>query len=396
MTRSNHLDSSTERTDTGTQRSRGGPSRVLMRGFAGLVGLATVPTAAAHSGGLHAGTPHRVLLGVILVGVVTVGISLRLGRTRWANRPQRAITGVLVGAVIAMVGTIGVAQIQIEPIGTTPTAREWYPIFAGIVGSGIMTTSLLVGVIRWRTRPRYSLLGALLGLWVVYPVVMPRAGYTHPLGYLLVVAVPLAVGYIVRRDVSPALSADVLDRLSRRVGIVVAILFTVFFLFSAGLVTVTPDDGANIPERAFVTVASFADPLVVWPAVELYLPAVPLSGALSVGTALVIGLLAALIGINTGLATTVWQRDVDRSPTGGAAGAVATTGATACCCCGPAAYAIASAVLGASAGPLFWAFIDPASPVGTLFFAGAVALLTGSSVQLSNGLAESDGCELPN
>jgi len=55
------------------------------------------------------------------------------------------------------------------------------------------------------------------------------------------------------------------------------------FLFSAGLFTVNPDEGVNTPTEAFVATASFANPLVVWPAVEFYLPAIPLS----VGTAVV-------------------------------------------------------------------------------------------------------------
>lgn len=394
MTQRTESEPATDSTDMNKQQSCSILARVLTTGVVMLVSLTMVPTATAHEGAVHTGTSHWGLLGIIFVGVSVVGISLRLGQTRWAGQPRRTIKGVLAGAVIAMIGTIGVTQIQIEPVGTTPTAHEWYPLLAGIAGIGIVTVSHFAGMFRWSTCPRYSLLGTLLGLWVLYPVVMPRAGYTHPLGYLLVVAVPLVIGYIFWRDVFPALSTDVLDQFSRRVGGVVAALFTVFFLFSAGLLTVNPDEGVNGPTEGFVTVASFVNPLVVWPAVEFYIPSIPLAGALSVGTALVIALLATLVGINTALITSIWQRGLNLSPRDGAAGAVATTGATACCCCGPAVYAIASAVLGMSASPLYWAFIDPASPLGALFFVGAVTLLTGSSIRLIQSLSEVGACEL--
>lgn len=293
-----------------------------------------------------------------------------------------------------MLGTIGVIQLQIEPIGTTPTALEWYPLIAGIAGGSILLTSLGLASWRWPDRPRYPLLGTLLGVWVLYPVGMPNVGYTHPLGYL-VVAVPLVAGYIQGYDVRPALTRDVIDPLSRRVGLVVAGVFAVFFLFSAGLFSVNPDQGVNGPTQAFVTTVSFANPLVVWPAVEFYLPSIPLVVALSVGTALIIGLLTGLIGINTSLITAFWQRDIALSPSSSVVGAVATTGATACCCCGPAMYTIASGVFGVTASPLYWTFIDPAPPIGALFFAGAVVFLTGSTIRLATRLDTAGICKIP-
>lgn len=298
------------------------------------------------------------------------------------------IKSVLVGTMITMVGTLGVTQIQIEPIGTTPTAHEWYPLLAGGAGVTVLAASLLGGWLRLPRRPRYTILGLLLGAWILYPVVMSNDGYTHPLGYVLVVAVPAIVGYIIWCDVSPALSTDILDQFARRVGMVVAPLFAAFFLFSAGLFTVNPEDGANALTEAFVTAASFVNPLVVWPAVEFYLPSIPLAGALSVGTALLIGLLTTLIGVNTTLLTTVWQWNIAFSGSQGVFGVVATTGATACCCCGPVVYAIARVTLGLSATPLYWAFVSPSSPVG------ALTLLTGSAIQLSGALDQAGLCSV--
>lgn len=367
-------------------------SRIISSGIVGALALTMVPTASAHDGTSHTGVLHWSLLGIALVGFGVIGVSVLLDRRRWADHPHRTVTGALTGLVLAVLGTIGIVQLQVEPIGTTPVLHDWYPILAGISGFGVMTVGLLLGQSRWTDRPRYPILGVLLGLWVLYPVLVPGYGYTHPLGYLLVVAVPLVVGDILWRDVRAALAGDVIDRFSRRVGLIVGALFTAFFLFSAGLFSVNPDQGVNGPTNAFVTVASFANPLVVWPAVEFYMPSVPLAGALSVGTVVVIGLLAGLIGLNASLVVAVWQRDIGRESSDSVFGALATAGATACCCCGPAVYAVASVFLGLAASPLYWAFLDPSSPLGALFFVGAIGVLTGSSVRSTAVLADAGVC----
>lgn len=369
-------------------------SRIAAWTIITFLALSLIPTVSAHEGTVHSGIPHWSLLAVTIGGLGIVGIGVFLDRGRWNGHPELTVTAVLVGIVVAMLGTIGIIQIQIEPIGSAPVLHEWYPYLAGAAGLVVVTGSLVLGWERWPDRPRYALLGMLLGLWVLYPVLVLGAGYWHPIGYLLVVAVPIVVGYILWRDVRAAISQDVIDPLSRRVGLIIGGLFTVFFLFSAGLFSVNPEEGVNAPTTAFLTVASFANPLVVWPAVEFYLPSIPLVGALSVGTAIVIGLLAGLIGLNTALVATVWQRNIALDSSSSVFGALATTGATACCCCGPAVYAIASVFLGMTASPLYWAFIDPSSPVGALFFVGAVGLLTGSSIQLVDRLDSAGICSV--
>ncbi|WP_255152803.1 hypothetical protein [Halorarius halobius] len=323
-----------------------------------------------------------------------MGGSALLGKRVWSDHPKRTLSGVLIGLGVALLGTIAIIQIQIEPVGTTPTLHAWYPPLA-VVTAGLLTTgSLLLGVWRWPTRLEYSVLGLALGIWVGYPALMPNSGYRHPVGYLLVVVVPLLVGYILWVDVWPVVRSDAVDQLAGHVGGLVAAMFSVFFLFSAGLFTVNPEQGVNGPTTAFVTTASFANPLVVWPAVEFYVPSIPLAGAMSVGTALLIGTLVGLIGLNASLMTAVWQHSMEFSSSGGILGGLATTGATACCCCGPAVYAVASVFFGVSASPLYWAFIDPASPLGSLFFAAAVILLVWSVTRFATRLSEPAVCRV--
>ncbi|UPV76966.1 hypothetical protein M0R89_22190 (plasmid) [Halorussus limi] len=319
-----------------------------------------------------------------------MGGSAYLGQRVWSDHPKQTLSGVLIGLGVALFGTIAIIQIQIEPVGTTPTLHAWYPPLAVGMTGLLMSGSLLLGLWRWPTRPEYSVLGLALGIWVGYPNLMPNSGYTNPVGYLLVVVVPLLVGYILWMDIWPVVRSDAVNGLSGRVGGLVAAMFGVFFLFSAGLFTVNPEQGVNGPTTAFLTTASFANPLVVWPAVEFYVPSIPLAGAMSVGTALLIGTLVGLIGLNASLMTAVWQRSLELSSSGGILGGLATTGATACCCCGPAVYAVASVFFGVSASPLYWAFINPASPLGALFFATAVLLLLWSGSRFAIRLTESD------
>lgn len=354
--------------------------------------MAFVPSAAAHEGSAHAGLPHWSLLGLVAVGATVTVASVYLGRNGWAAAPRRTVTGVLAGVVVIMVGTVGLVEIQVEPVGTTSNAHRWYPLFTGVAGFAVATASLVIGRLRWPDRPRYAALGLVLASWVMYPVLLPGPSYSHPAGYLIVLSVPLLVGYVLWTDLGTVLGRGALERLSRRVGGVVTVLFAAFFMFSAGLLSVNPD-GVDPETGGFVTVESFANPLVIWPAVEFYVPVIPLGGAISVGTGIVAGLLAALVGLNTAFVTTVWQRNVEVASSNGAVGAVATVGATTCTCCGPAIYALASAGLGASASPLYWAFIDPLSPVGALFLATAIVLLTGSAVRFGNRLESAGICD---
>lgn len=371
-------------------------SRAVTMAAVGLVPLALVPTASAHEGAAHAGTPHWVLLGILLIGMATAIGSIALGRTRWADLPRLVLGGLLGGAILVTLGTIGLTEIQIEPLTTnaTPIPRNWYPLLRLAAGVTILFASLLIGIWRLTRRKAIAVLGFLLGLWVLYPLLVPASTeYWHPLGYLLAASVPATIAIVLWRSVRPAMEET--RRMSRRVGVAVGLLFTVFLLFSTGQFTLNPETGTGLPEHSFFVVTAFANPLVMWPAVEFYVPSIPLFGALSVGTVVTFVLLAGLVATNATLATDIWLRGVRVDDTRGVAGGLATSGATACCCCAPAFYGVISAVVGVSASPLYWAFLDPASPIGSIFFVVAAALMTSSAIQLAAGLARAGVCDLP-
>jgi MFS family permease len=379
--------------DTGRGKSRRWRSRLVLAGSIGAIGLARVPVASAHSGTAHASVPHWLLLGIFALGLGIAAASARWGR-RFTDSLNLVLVGVFLGAAMAVVGAIGLTEIQIEPLGTnaTPVPRSWYAPIAVGTGAIVSLTSLNLGIWRWPHRPDYSALGGVLGVWIAYPALFPSREYHHPLGYVLVLSVPLLVGFILWRDVLPALR-DAEPR-ARRAGAGAAVVFAVFLLFSTGQVTLNPEAIAADPDGSFVILTAFANPLVLWPAVEFYYPSIPLFGALSAGTLLTFTLLAGLVGSNVALATLVSESGGEPDGKWGVFGGLATTGATACCCCAPAIYGVASATFGLSVSPLYWVFLDPASPLGSLFFVGATVLMTASGVGLARLLEEQGVCSL--
>lgn len=360
------------------------PLRPLALSVGAAAGVAAASgTAAAHSGTTHAGTPHWLLFLLAFVGLAsTVGAFAAYRRDRVGGSTAARVA--LVGALAGGFGLVGLVELQVVA-DTGPQIRDVYPTLSLLVGAAMAVGSLVVARLRWPDRPRYAALGILLACWVVYPVVMPNGGTYHPVGYVLVATVVFAVAYVVRRDAWGVLSSLRRDRRPLAAGGVAGALFVAFFSFSAGTLTLNPDAGVGAPTESTVVFLPVADPLVAWPAVEFVFPSVPMAGFVSVGTVVLMALLGGLVALNVGVL--VQQARAERSEHGttSALGMVATTGATACCCCAPAFYGVLSVLFGAAATPAYWAFLDPTSPVGGVFFAASVLLLLGSVVRATGG-----------
>jgi len=343
-----------------------------------LAGLALADPAAAHAGTAHGGTPHTLLLVLAVAGLLTVvGSAAAVGRGR---------LGLERGAPLAFLGLValgggGVALVENQVVAESgPASPGLYPLASAVAGSAIMLGSLAVVRRRWPRRPRYAALGALLGAWVAYPGVLPNGGVSNPLGYALAVGLPVAVAYVCWRDARGALGWALARPAAAGAGLLVGVLSAVFLAFSAGTLTLSPDEGVNAPTEPVVTTLPVVDPLVYWPAVEFAFPSVPVAGVVSVGTVLLLGLLGTLIGLNVATVVAGWRAGVDVTTSRPLSGALGASGATACCCCAPAMYGALSALTGAAATPVYWAFMDTSSPLGALFLAGSVVLLIGSLV----------------
>jgi hypothetical protein len=360
------------------------PLRAASRALGAAVALGAVSgSAAAHSGTTHAGTPHWLLFVLATVGLVSAVVVLAAYRRRRLAGTVAAPVGLL-AALLGAFGLVGLVELQVVA-ETGPQIRDVYPTLSLVVGAAMAVGSLVVGRVRWPNRPRYAGLGILLAAWVVYPVVMPNGGTYHPAGYVLVAAVLFAVAYVLKRDAWGVVQSLRRDRRPLTAGGLAGVLFAVFFAFSAGTLTFNPDDGIGAPTDTTVVFLPVSDPLVAWPAVEFVFPSVPMAGFVSLGTLALMALLGSLVATNVGVL--VQQARAESASSGGtsALGMAATSGATACCCCAPAFYGVLSVLFGAAATPAYWAFLDPTSPVGGVFFAASVVLLLGSVVRATGG-----------
>jgi len=343
----------------------------------------------AHSGTTHAGTPHWLLGALTLAGVaVAVGGWVALRGDDYPGRLGAAALGI--GAVVTLAGLIGLVEIQIAP-QSTPDWTRWFPVVNTVAAIVVALGSLVVVRWKWPERPRYVALGFLLACWIGYPAMMPNEGLSHPFGYLLVLGVPLAVAAVLSLDGNDVFRTALADARSKAVSLVAFAMFAVFFAVSAGTMSINPDVTPEIAGEGFVTTQQVAGPLVYWPAVEFYWPAVPLAGYVSPGTVVLVALLGGLVALNAGLVARQLAAGGATDSPRAMFGTLAASGATACCCCAPALYGAVGVLFGAAATPVYWAFMDPTSPVGGIFLAASVVVLTGSAIRASYDPA----CRLP-
>jgi hypothetical protein len=351
-----------------------------------LVTFATqIPAVSAH-GGEQAVTPHFVTkwhgLVVLLVGIaVLVGGALAKRTERLS--PTRALGVVFLGIVLASLGAIVFEGLSPDPTYTAdsmPFPRAWYTPIALMTGLLTMIVSIIVGITRWPTRPRYTFLGILMGAWILYPELFPDlTSITHPLGYLIVLSTPVLVGYIIWTDAWGVLRAVLQDRVVRQFSLGVAVVATLFFLMGTGYVSFFWEDG-GVTETT-VVVLPVVYQLVQWPTLEIALPQIPMFIAISPGVVILNGVIGVLVGLNAALIARRWRVNESAGTTEGTAGTAAIVGSCTCGCCGPLVANIATvAVSSTIAAPLYWLFVDSDSPLGVIFVVGAIVLFTGTLV----------------
>ena len=374
------------------QSRRLGPTHPLSLFVLFILALTQVPLASAHgataTGGLSQG--HGVILA--LIGVVLIVGTVFLKRTNRIS-PTIALYGVFIGIAVTALGAVLFEGLSPDPTYTAqsmPFPRSWYAPLGLLTGLGIMVGSFIVGWFRWPTRPRYTFLGILVGLWISYPYLIPgHASASHPLGYATVVATPLLVGYVVWKDAGSVLHTVLRDRVVRWFGIGVGVVMAFFFVSVTGYLSFFPEEG--LPHERIVVVLPALYQLVTWPVLEIYLPHIPLFVAISPAQAMIVGLLSTLIGLNAALIARHWRVEERAGVTEGTAGSAAIVGSCTCGCCGPLAAKIAVLAVGPSiAAPLYWLFVDSASPISTLFIIGSIALFVGSLVYSINTARQPD------
>jgi hypothetical protein len=369
-----------ESTTDGSGRTRG--LRLSAGGVLLTVALAQVPVVSAHGGTELGGLSswHGVL--VALGGFGVLGGSALLKQAGYLS-PTRALYGVLLGLAVVVVGVVLFDGLSPDPsysASTMPFPRSLYPLLSLATGLLTVVGSFAVGWLRWRSRPRYMFLGVVMGLWISYPYLIPGvASATHPLGYGLVLGTPVLVGYIVWTDAWPALSIALDDAVVRRFALGTGALLALFFMSVSGCVSFFWE--AGVPHEPILTVLPSLYQLVTWATLEIGLPHIPLFVAVSVGIVAIIGLLSVLVGLNAALIAHHWRAEEGAGTTQGTVGSAAIAGSCTCGCCGPLVAKVAILATGPSAAaPLYWVFVDSASPFSTLFIAGSILLFTGTLV----------------
>lgn len=346
-----------------------------------LVGLTQIPVVSAHDiTGSHGLTQTHGLL-VVGLGIVVLGVTV------WAKRTNRSSVSTSLSGILLSLGIVAIGAILFDGLAPDPTftaqsmpfPRSFYPIIALSLGLLISIGSFLGGLRWFPARPRYPILGSLIGLWVAYPALLGDAGATNPIGYLLVVSTPLLIGYILWKDAGWIIQDALSDRVARQFGIGVSVIAVVFLLAMAGYLSVFWEQG--VPRQSKVVVLPVVYLLVQWPTLEVLLPQIPLVLALSPGILIVVGSLSLLIGLNGSLIARQWRLEEQAGLTEGTVGSGAVLGSCTCGCCGPFVAKVALLAIGPSAAaPLYWVFVDSASPVSSLFIIGSLVIFTASLV----------------
>ena len=372
----------TENGHTGWNEKQLDSIRPLLLGSLFVLTLTQIPLASAHGATATAGLSQGHGLLLSFVGVVVTGGTIISKRTNRIS-PTVALYSVFLGIVVAALGAIIFEGLSPDPTYTAssmPFPRSWYQPLALSIGLLITVTSFIVGWLRWPTRPRYTFLGILIGSWISYPYLIPGpASDSHPLGYAIVLGTPVLVGYIIWKDAGSVLREVLRDPVARRFGIGVGIVIALFFVSVTGYLSFLPEEG--FPHEVTVVVLPTIYQLVTWPTLEIAIPHIPFFLAVSPGQVVVVGMLSTLIGLNAALIARHWRVKERAGLTEGTAGSAAIVGACTCGCCGPLVAKIAVLAAGpAIAAPLYWVFVDSASPLSALFIVGSLLLFVGSLI----------------
>jgi len=339
--------------------------------------LALSSVVSAHGGGETTGGLSRWHGAVLVaVGVASVAILVAL-RRRGTVSARIALYGVLSGVFVSAIGVVLFDGLSPDPTytaSTMPFPRSWYPYIGASVGGLIASLSLTVGWFRWQDSPRYTALGILMGAWVSYPYLIPGGrGYSNPLGYFLVLITPVAVGYIVYKDASGILLESLKDKVARRFALGIGSVVAFFFVSMTGYLTFFPEEG--VPRELTIAVLPAVYQIVSWPTLEIYVPDVPFFVAASPGQIILVGTISVLVGLNAAVVGYSWRVGESAGLVQGTGGSATVFGACTCGCCGPFAAKVAVVALGSGvAAPLYWLFVDSASPFTTLLTVGAIGM----------------------
>jgi hypothetical protein len=257
-----------------------------------------------------------------------------------------------------------------------------------------------------------AVLAQLLALWLLLGFAQSGTARTigtpmvlYDLGKVVFLLAVLAVWALVLANFGGALRLALRGWRYRVLAIGIAVVIAAFYLWTGRLVA--PPEPQDMPPpgtETFVTFLPLYGPLAIWPAVEFWLPQIPLFGALSLGTGLVLGTIAALMGLTWSamLFTLRLQRQRSRTQNVkmGGLGGLGAVGASFCCCCAPALYPVLALVFGSTAASSIstW-LLGSSSPFYNLSMIGMIGMTLWALTSLSRRITRLEGtgttCEVP-
>jgi hypothetical protein len=347
-----------------------------------IIALLLTPVASAHGATGDGVLSQWSGLAIAAVGIIVVFGAISAKHTRRIS-PTSALYGIFAGICVIAIGAVIFEGLSPDPVysgQSMPFPRSWYLPLGLFIGLAIAIGSFVLVLLRWPKRPRYAFFGLLMALWISYPYLVPgMASDTHPLGYGIVLGTPIAVGYIVWKDIGDVILDVLRDPVARRFGVGVALVLAFFFLAMTGYLSFFPDP--DVPDGSAIVVLPVLFQLVIWPTLELAFPNIPFFAAISPGQVVVVGTLSALIGLNAAVIARYWRLQVAAGKTQGTAGTVSILGTCTCGCCGPLVAKVTILAAGPSiAAPLYWIFVDSASPLSALFIVVSLSLFTATLV----------------
>jgi hypothetical protein len=304
---------------------------------------------------------------------------------------------VVVLALVAVVGSGARPALAHDSVEDALARGEGPPDWVYQLGAWTSVMAMLVvGVLAFRrlwlgSGPalRFQVaLAQLLALWLLLGFVQSGTARTigtpiqlYVLGKVVFPLAIIAVWALVLANFGGTLRLALRGWRYRALAVGIALVTAGFYLWAGNLIA--PPEPHDMPPpgtEAFVIVAPVYGPLAIWSAVEFWLPQIPLFGALSLGTGLVIGTIAALMGLTwTAMLSAVRlqrQRSRGQNAKMGGVGGLGAASASFCCCCAPAVYPVLALVFGTTAASSIstW-MLGSSSPFYNMSMVGMIAII---------------------
>lgn len=213
---------------------------------------------------------------------------------------------------------------------------------------------------------------------------------TFFVGYIVFIVTLFSLWRVVGLHVGGTLRHLAKKRNYRLLMIYSAFTYSIFYMFTSGMITFTSSSTASLPKQGYIIQSQSYGPLSIWPNIEFWWPELQLFGVISIAGVLMVITLAGLIGISSGLVVYQWRlkRNWDLKVMGSTVGSgVAVTTTCFVSCALPAIYPILVILFGsATAEPLSRLLANQSGYFVNLLQMAVLSVMVGSVVYAGHRL----------